>query len=628
MWTENVTSGTTLAPPYEDLTGCDTWTRVVTITDGYAIDVTVESMDVGQDDYLTINAVHPTEIRTSISLSSAVEQLITTNALANYATEAVSHDYKGGHDSPDSTLRSPADVDEGVYDAIPYSAVGMARSVVIADAPDDHIGKYGSGIEKDGYHTEQKKSDLVSSSRRLSAIAIMSLPSYPSSYIAVEAKNAGMEESEGWGLTLYEVLEGGRRLVDTSVPVFTGKIRTPRKIRALTSTAVFIEFVAQPSNDTQYTGFTLTFQKYGEITTSTETSTEASTLPVAPQSVNAEFTVYLSGLTPVVEEGTQDVVAQVFNQGSNSTPLLIRLHNCTQKKKPSPCPHNVPAQDNIPKTPMCSQQAQNREFATSSRPESRRQPRPLTFIPFAQNITEFKTAVKGMAVSFCTVNNINIIDNITEKNVIISYAVQCPITWPNSDKCVQVTMSIPVVVLNDTAYEMTTIHLYQMWNQYSARDTLLQELGLKVYSVPRTEVTMYTWMGVSLGCLAIFAIILVMVWRLDIFANHSESSGVSESQPKMSTTSQKSWIELPYQEFPPMGVDDFPEYEPDNLHTGKGAHINLHPLPSPTPKLPSYGPPQEYGAALHFFPTSFDNQALIEEDDDIYQKHDRNTSTS
>nr|CAD7432943.1 unnamed protein product [Timema monikensis] len=55
--TENVTSGATLAPPYEDLIGCDTWTRVVTITDGYAIDVTVESMDVGQDDYLTINAV-------------------------------------------------------------------------------------------------------------------------------------------------------------------------------------------------------------------------------------------------------------------------------------------------------------------------------------------------------------------------------------------------------------------------------------------------------------------------------------------------------------------------------------------------------------------------------------------
>nr|CAD7194308.1 unnamed protein product [Timema douglasi] len=32
--------------------------------------------------------VHPTEIRTSISPYSAVEQLNTTNALANYATEA------------------------------------------------------------------------------------------------------------------------------------------------------------------------------------------------------------------------------------------------------------------------------------------------------------------------------------------------------------------------------------------------------------------------------------------------------------------------------------------------------------------------------------------------------------
>nr|CAD7570726.1 unnamed protein product [Timema californicum] len=32
--------------------------------------------------------VHPTEIRTLISLSSAVEQLNTTNVLANYTTEA------------------------------------------------------------------------------------------------------------------------------------------------------------------------------------------------------------------------------------------------------------------------------------------------------------------------------------------------------------------------------------------------------------------------------------------------------------------------------------------------------------------------------------------------------------
>nr|CAD7260666.1 unnamed protein product [Timema shepardi] len=40
----------------------------------------------------------------------------------------------------DSTPRSPADVDEGVHYAVPYSALGMARNVVIADAPDDHVG--------------------------------------------------------------------------------------------------------------------------------------------------------------------------------------------------------------------------------------------------------------------------------------------------------------------------------------------------------------------------------------------------------------------------------------------------------------------------------------------------------
>nr|CAD7409234.1 unnamed protein product [Timema poppensis] len=41
---------------------------------------------------------------------------------------------------PNLTPRSPADVDEGVHDAVPYSAAGMARSVIIADALDDHGG--------------------------------------------------------------------------------------------------------------------------------------------------------------------------------------------------------------------------------------------------------------------------------------------------------------------------------------------------------------------------------------------------------------------------------------------------------------------------------------------------------
>nr|CAD7412297.1 unnamed protein product [Timema poppensis] len=46
----------------------------------------------------------------------------------------------GGHDSPCSTPRSPSDVDEGIHYAVPYSAVGTVRSVVIADAPYDHVG--------------------------------------------------------------------------------------------------------------------------------------------------------------------------------------------------------------------------------------------------------------------------------------------------------------------------------------------------------------------------------------------------------------------------------------------------------------------------------------------------------
>nr|CAD7440923.1 unnamed protein product [Timema bartmani] len=38
------------------------------------------------------------------------------------------------------SFRSPTNVDEGIHNTVPYSAVGMARGVVIADAPDDSVG--------------------------------------------------------------------------------------------------------------------------------------------------------------------------------------------------------------------------------------------------------------------------------------------------------------------------------------------------------------------------------------------------------------------------------------------------------------------------------------------------------
>nr|CAD7441728.1 unnamed protein product [Timema bartmani] len=47
---------------------------------------------------------------------------------------------RGGHESPALTPRSPAVVDKGIHYAVPYSAVGSGRGVVIAYAPDDLVG--------------------------------------------------------------------------------------------------------------------------------------------------------------------------------------------------------------------------------------------------------------------------------------------------------------------------------------------------------------------------------------------------------------------------------------------------------------------------------------------------------
>nr|CAD7261532.1 unnamed protein product [Timema shepardi] len=55
----------------------------------------------------------------------------------------------------------------------------------------------------------------------LLAIAIMSLPIYLWSYIAVEVKHSGMEESEGWGVTIHDILEGQLGLVDWLIAAFS-----------------------------------------------------------------------------------------------------------------------------------------------------------------------------------------------------------------------------------------------------------------------------------------------------------------------------------------------------------------------------------------------------------------------
>nr|CAD7412716.1 unnamed protein product [Timema poppensis] len=61
----------------------------------------------------------------------------------------------------------------------------------------------------------------------------------------------------------------------------------------------------------------------------------------AHQTWGAAQQVVMKGL---YEEGTQDVVTQVFIQDFNSTPWLVRLHNCILKETPSPFPQVTTSQ--------------------------------------------------------------------------------------------------------------------------------------------------------------------------------------------------------------------------------------------------------------------------------------------
>lgn len=90
--------------------------------------------------------------------------------------------------------------------------------------------------------------------------------------------------------------------------------------------------------------------------------------------------------------------------------------------------------------------------------------------------------------------------------------MQCQLTWPNYEKCVEVYFALPIF-LNENSewngYQLTTKHLEKMWAEYA--DEYLKKYELQLYSKPNIDSMFTTWILISCITLILFLILLYFV---------------------------------------------------------------------------------------------------------------------
>lgn len=177
---------------------------------------------------------------------------------------------------------------------------------------------------------------------------------------------------------------------------------------------------------------------------------------------------------------------------------------------------------------------------------------------YTKKLMSFKGSIVDMAKIVCTKHNVTCSEpneniQITTENVQIPLITECPRSWPDWEHCTEVNMSVPIYASEDNnkTYELTREHLQLMWSLYGNQE--LKD-GMQVYQVPDSEETLRLWLYITVGVAALFSLIMVLVWRFDLFnvnpkRNHPSSFDIFERD---SIASTNSWISNSYQEVPPM----------------------------------------------------------------------------
>lgn len=94
----------------------------------------------------------------------------------------------------------------------------------------------------------------------------------------------------------------------------------------------------------------------------------------------------------------------------------------------------------------------------------------------------------------------------------------CPFYWPETEKCVGINFSLPIVLLENrtqwTGYELKSENLGRMWKRYS--EQYFSSIGLKPYTKPDDDFMMLMWTLTIGGVTAVFVAVLFIIRYLMI----------------------------------------------------------------------------------------------------------------
>lgn len=103
----------------------------------------------------------------------------------------------------------------------------------------------------------------------------------------------------------------------------------------------------------------------------------------------------------------------------------------------------------------------------------------------------------------------------------------CPFYWPESEKCIWINFSLPIVLEENqtqwTGYQLTRENLEKMWSLYA--EQYLDSMGLKPYTKPDDDFMMLMWTLIIGGVIAGFIVVIFVMRYLMISLTRKDKYG-------------------------------------------------------------------------------------------------------
>lgn len=82
--------------------------------------------------------------------------------------------------------------------------------------------------------------------------------------------------------------------------------------------------------------------------------------------------------------------------------------------------------------------------------------------------------------------------------------IQCSIVWPDSDRCIEIHFSIPIIEENATNYQLNATNLEKIWNSLTNNDFETHGIHLEKYTKPDNGYWLMMWLIVTFVIVGLF----------------------------------------------------------------------------------------------------------------------------